>query len=172
MLLSKPQKDLLDMLRQYGAVREDQAKKLLRQHYTKLHFDSVAHQMISGGLIRRENGYLCGRDGSIHEDVILAIDIMLLLEPNAVEHMQKGAYPFTLTFFKERQEKFWRYDVCIVAPGREAVISAALENIHHKYRMVVIVLDSSEQQSKFVIPCEHCFAWKENGKYKFYKKRG
>lgn len=169
MLLSKPQKYLLDILRQYGAVREDQAKKLLSQHYAGLHFDPVVYQMISGGLIRKENGYLVDRDGSIHEDIMLAIDIMLLLEPKTIEHMQKGAYPFALTFFKERQEKLWRYDICIALPGKEALLCAALEQIGHKYRMIVIVLDSLEQQDKFVIPCEHCFAWKENGKYKFYK---
>ena len=169
MLLSKPQKDLLDILRQYGAVREDQAKKLLSKHYAGLHFDSVVYQMISGGLIRKENGYLFDRDGSIHEDIILAIDIMLLLEPKKIEHMQKGASPFALTFFKERQEKLWRYDICIAVPGKEALLCTALEQIGHKYRMIVIVLDSSEQQKKFVVPCEHCFVWKENGKYKFYK---
>lgn len=76
----------------------------------------------------------------------MAIDIMLLLESKTIEHMQKGAYPFTLTFFKERQEKLWRYDICIAVPGKEALLCAALEQIGHKYRMIVIVLDSSEQQ--------------------------
>lgn len=169
MLLSKPQKDLLDILRQYGAVREDQAEKLLRRRYAELHFEPIVYQMISGGLIRKENDFLFERGGSIQTDIILAIDIMLLLEPKTIEHMQKGAYPFTLTFFKQRQDKLWRYDICIAVPGKEALLCAALEQIGHKYRMIVIVLESSEQQNKFVVPCEHCFAWKENGKYKFYK---
>lgn len=169
MLLSKPQKDLLEILRQYGAIREDQAKKLLRQRYAGLHFEPVVYQMISGGLIRKENGFLFAQDGSIQTDLILAIDIMLLLESKTIEHMQKGAYPFTLTFFKERQDKLWRYDICIAFPGKEALLCASLEQIGYKFRMIVIVLDSPDQQNKFVIPCEHCFAWKENGKYKFYK---
>lgn len=170
MLLSKPQKDLLDILRQYGATREEQAEKLLRRRYAGLHFEPVVHQMISGGRIWKENGFLFEQNGSIQADIILAIDIMLLLEPNTIEFMQKGAYPFTLTFFKERQEKLWRYDICIAVPGKEALLCAALEQIiGHKYRMIVIALDSPEQQNKFVIPCEHGFAWKENGKYKFYK---
>lgn len=169
MLLSKPQKDLLNILRQYGAVREDQARKLLRQHYAELHFEPIVYQMIAGGLIRREDGYLCERYSNIHTDIILAIDIMLLLEPNTIEHMQKATYPFTLTFFKKRQEKLWRYDICIAIPGKEEMLCAALEQIGHKYRLIVIILNSSDQQKKFVIPCEHCFVWKENGKYKFYK---
>lgn len=170
MLLSKPQKALLEILRQYGAVREDQAKRLLRQQYAELHFDPIVSQMISGGMIRRENEYLCNRDGNIQTDLILAIDIMFLMEPNIVEHIQKGTYPFTLTFFKERQEKLWRYDICIVLPGKESLICAGLENVGHKYRMIVFVLESPEQQPKLGVPCEHCFAWKENGTYKFYKQ--
>ncbi len=45
MLLSKPQKDLLEMVRQYGAVRTNQAGQLLRQKYTGLNFDTIVHQM-------------------------------------------------------------------------------------------------------------------------------
>ena len=52
MLLSKPQKSLLDILRQFGALREDQAKKLLLQRYPGLNFDPIVHQTVCGGLIR------------------------------------------------------------------------------------------------------------------------
>lgn len=169
MLLSKPQKDLLDILRQYGAVREDQAERLLRQRYAELRFEPIVRQLVCGGLIRCEKGILCDKDKTADNSVLQAIDIMLLLEPNRIECMQKGAPPFTLTFFKERREKLWRYDICIVVPGREAIVSAELENISHKYRMIVFVLESPEQQTKLAVPCEHCFAWKENRKYKFYK---
>ena len=49
--------------------------------------------------------------------MLLAIDIMLLMEPKHIESVQKGSEPFALTFFRQRQEKLWRYDVCIVTPG-------------------------------------------------------
>lgn len=169
MLLSKPQKDLLEMTRQYGAVRIDQAKRLLRQKYSGLNFDTIVHQMECGALIRKENDILREPSKAINADVLLAIDIMLLLEPKHIEAMQKGTEPFALTFFRQRQEKLWRYDICIAAPGKESVICAALENIRHKYRMIVFVLGSPEQQTKLAAPCEHCFAWKKDGTYKFYK---
>lgn len=169
MLLSKPQKELLGLLRQFGTVREDQMKQLLRQHYSNLHFDTIVHQMLCGGLIRRENGYLFEQSGVLNPAMESAVDVMLLLEPEHIEMMQKGTDPFALTFFKERQEKLWRYDICIADPGREAILCAALENINHKYRMIVFVLQSLEQQKELIIPCEHCFALKENGKYRFYK---
>lgn len=169
MLLSKPQKNLVDILRQFGAIREDQAKKLLQQCYPGLHFEPVVHQTVCGGLIRRENGYIYDRNGRPEPDIETAVDVMLLLEPKHIDAMQKGSAPFALTFFRERQEKLWRYDVCIVAPGKEAMICAALENINHKYRMIVFVLSSLEQQKKLDVPCEYCFARKEDGTYRFYK---
>ena len=169
MLLSKPQKDLLEMVRQYGAVRTDQARQLLRQKYTGLNFDTIVHQMECGALIRKEKDILREQSKVVNTDVLLAIDIMLLMEPKHIESVQKGSEPFALTFFRQRQEKLWRYDVCIVTPGREPVICAALENISHKYRMIVFVLGSPEQQTRLVAPCEHCFAWKKDGTYKFYK---
>lgn len=169
MLLSRPQKELLDILRQYGAVREDQAKKLLEQHYVDLRFNTIVHQMICGGLVRRENDLLYDRGAYADPNIILAIDIMLLLEPKQIEVMQKGKAPFELTFFRQRKEKLWRYDICIVDSGKEAVVSAALENIYHKYRIIVFVLESPEQRTKLTATCEHCFVWKENGTYKFYK---
>lgn len=169
MLLSKPQKSLLDIIRQFGALREDQAKKLLLQRYPGLNFDPIVHQTVCGGLIRKESGYIYEQNGRSELDIEIAVDVMLLLEPKHIDAMQKGNAPFALTFFKERQEKLWRYDICIVAPGKETMICAALENINHKYRMIVFVLSSFEQQKKLAVPCEHCFAWKEGGTYRFYK---
>lgn len=169
MLLSKPQKEVLDMLKQFGALREDQMKNLLLQRYSNLHFEPIIYQMVCGGLVRRENKYIFYQNGKIDADIETAVDVMLLLAPKHIETMQKGCAPFALTFFKERQKKLWRYDVCIVKPDNEAIVCALLENINHKYRMIVFVLDTLDQQKKIKVPCEHCFALKENGTYKFYK---
>lgn len=169
MLLSKPQKDLQELVRQFGAVRVNQAKQLLRQKYSGLNFETVVHQMECGALLRKENDILREPDRTADADMLLAIDIMLMLEPRHIEVMQKGTEPFALTFFRQRKDKLWRYDICIVTPGREPVLCAALETIRHKYRMIVFVLTTPEQQTKVTVPCEHCFAWKENGTYKFYK---
>ena len=88
MLLSKPQKDLLELTRQYGALRSEQAEKLLRQKYSGLNFDTIVHQMECGGLLQNEQGILCESGRSADPDVLLAIDIMLLMEPKHIEMMQ------------------------------------------------------------------------------------
>lgn len=170
MLLSKPQKTLIELLRCFGAVRENQAERLLRMEYPTLKTEPAINQLICGGMLRRENGLLRLPDRTPDNKILCAIDVMLLLETVHIEMVQKGSNPFALTFFKERSEKLWRYDVCVVTPGTEALISASLEAINHKYRMVVFMLENQEQQKALIAPCEYCYAWKQNGSYRFYKK--
>lgn len=171
MLLSKPQKKLIEILRNFGAVREDQAFQLLKMDYSNLQLEPTIRQLICGGQIRRESNCLLLPDGKLDENILCAIDVMLLLEKKHIEMIQKGNNPFTLTFFKERSEKLWRYDVCVVKPGTEILIDALLENINHKYRMIVFVLEKQEQQMSLTVPCEHCYAWKQDGSYRFYKEK-
>ena len=59
MLLSKPQKSLIRLLREFGAVREGQAQKLLIMEYPSLKWEPVIRQLENGGLVRR-TGSLSG----------------------------------------------------------------------------------------------------------------
>lgn len=178
MLLSKAQKALLDMLRRVGTMREDAAQRLLLMMYPDISWKPIVHQLECLGLIRRVYGFIARADEQkAVPATIEAIDIMLLMEPEKVELFQQGTPPFSLTFFKQRLEehhgkqeyRLWRYDVCPVPTGREAMICALLETIEHKYRLVIFVLEKAEQQAFVRIPCEHCFVWKEQGKYHFFK---
>ena len=178
MLLSKAQKVLLDMLRRVGAMREDAARHLLLMAYPHTTWEPIVHQLECLGQIRRLHGFISRTDEEENDPAVIeAIDIMLLLEPEKVELFQQGAPPFFLTFFKQRLEdhhgkqeyRLWRYDVCPVPTGREAMTCALLETIEHKYRLVIFVLEKAEQQAFVRIPCEHCFVWKEQGKYHFFK---
>lgn len=108
------------------------------------------------------------RNGKLSDKIIEAIDIMLLLGSDANEPYIKGKTPFVLTFFKQREGKLWRYDICHVAYGTETVISAQLENISIKYRMLVFVLEKEEQMKGIRANCEHCYVLKNNGEYEFY----
>ncbi len=178
MLLSKAQKVLLDMLRRVGTMREEAARQLLLMAYPHTSWEPIVHQLECLGQIRRLHGLIFRTDEEKNDPAAIeAIDIMLLMEPEKVELFQQGAPPFSLTFFKQRLEdhhgkqeyRLWRYDVCPVPVGREALICALLETIEHKYRLVVFVLEKAEQQERVYIPCEHCFVWKEQGRYHFFK---
>lgn len=159
---------ILNLLNQFGAIREDQAERILKYKFPNAVLERTIFPLLSGGRIRKINGYLFSRSGKLNEKIIEAIDIMLILEADMSQRCIKGTEPFVLTFFKWRSEKLWRYDVCPVAYGTETVISAQLENIASKYRMIVFVPEKEEQMHGIKANCEHCYVLKNNGEYEFY----
>lgn len=170
MFLSKPQKALLELLYEYGGLPTVQAEKLLqlRNEYNRLHMEPVIHQLVCSGMIEEKNGIILPAGGQINPEVIEALDIMLLLSPEDIQMFQRGKAPFTLTFFKIRGDKLYRYDACPVPSGNEPIVCAMLEGVNHKYRMIVFLVDHLEQQKLLQVGCEHCFTVRENGTYRFY----
>lgn len=169
MLLSKLQKSLIDILKSYGAVRVDQAIQLLRLEHEKQQWEFTVHQLECGGMVLRDHGYVRLPDRAPDQRILEAVDIMLLLDFPQIQVHEKGTPPFALTFFKVHDQKLWRYDICPVPPGKESVICAQLEGINIKYRLIIFLLETPEQEEQLFIPCDHCFTWKDNGSYRFYK---
>lgn len=120
MFTTATQRVILDLLQQFGAIREDQAEKILKQTFPHAELRRTIFPLLSGRRI------------------------------------------------KQRRDKLWRYDVCPVAYGTEAVISAQLEGKDNKYRMVVFVLEKEEQMQGIQVTCEHCYVLKNAGEYEFY----
>ncbi|MFR6321916.1 MAG: hypothetical protein ACLUNG_11905 [[Clostridium] leptum] len=77
MLLSKPQKSLIRLLREFGAVREGQAQKLLIMEYPSLKWEPVIRQLENGGLVRRTDGCVKIPDHYPEISLLNAIDVML-----------------------------------------------------------------------------------------------
>ena len=165
------QQVILDLLHQFGAVREGQAEKILRFKFPWAKLERTITPMLTCRSIHRSNGYLFSRSGKLDDRTVEAIDIMLLLGPDLHEPFIRGADPVVLTFFKWRQDKLWRYDICPVAYGTEAAVSAKLESIGTKYRMFVFVPEREDQMQSIHVDCEHCYVLKKDGKYEFYVRQ-
>lgn len=161
----------MDLLHQFGAIREDQADTILKFKFPEVILERTVTPLVAARSIRRSNGYLFSLSGKLDDRIIDAFDIMLLIGPDPNESFVKGNDPVVLTFFKWRQNKLWRYDVCPVAYGTEAAVSAKLENIGAKYRMIVFVLEKEEQIHGLHVDCEHCYVLKNNGEYEFYVRQ-
>lgn len=161
----------MDLLQQFGAVREDQAEKILQLKFPMATLEKAIIPMISSRVIHRSNGYLFSRSGKLDERNIEAIDIMLLIGPDPKESFMRGTNPVILTFFKWRQNKLWRYDICPVAYGTEAAMSAKLENSGSKYRMFVFVPEKEEQMQGIHVNCDHCYVLNNDGEYEFYVRQ-
>lgn len=162
------QKTLMEVLEQFGALREEQAEKVLQLKFPHTTLNKTIFPLLTARQVWKSNGYILARNGRIQNKVIEAFDIMLLIEPEKTEPILKGKDPFVLTFFKKREDKLWRYDICTVAYGTENVISAQIESINAKYRMIIFVLEKEEQMQGIRVACEHCYAIKRNQEYEFY----
>ena len=169
LFLTVPQRRLLDMLRQFGTLHIEQAEKILRMEEPDLLFLPTLRALERGGRVQRHGDFLTLQQAQLNTDITELIDVMLLLEPNYIAHLQTGTPPIDLTFFKFREDKLWRYDICRVVPGTEPMVNAALETMNAKYRMLVFLLADPEQRHGLTVSCERCFVWKENGEYTFYK---
>lgn len=170
MLLTVPQKYLKGLLKDFGALKINQIEQLLKmkdKHYT---YKQMALPMIHNGELREIGNFLCYPGREIISENIIAVDIMLKIENEKIDVIQKGAEPFNITFFKHKQDKLWRFDICVVKPGYEILVTAALEGINAKYRTVIFVLENPDQHKLLIAPCDYCFVWQEKGEYHFYKE--
>lgn len=156
------------MLNLFGAVREDQMCKILKAKFPYAKLEQTIYPLLVGKRIKRSNGYLFSKSGKLDEKIIEAIDIMLLIEPDFDMPIQRNNEMFAVTFFKQREDKLWRYDICPVSYGTEIAITTMLENENAKYRMFVFVPEKEEQMQGIRVACEHCYVLKNNGKYEFY----
>ena len=171
MLMTVPQKYLKGLLKDFGALKKSQAEKLLWMKYPDKSHKSEIHQLLLKREIKEQGEYILDTNGKICNELISAVDVMLLIADKETDIIQKGNKPFAITFFKKKEERLWRYDICIVKAGFEIAITALLENINAKYRIIVFLLENPEQQENIYVPCEYCFVWKENGEYHFYKEK-
>ena len=105
---------------------------------------------------------ICGRNTET------AFEVMLAVCGRPPEIYCRGQPPFSLTFFKAREQKLCRYDICVVTDGREQVVNAMLGGMAGKYGTAIFVLEQKEQAERMIVPPDCRFAVKENAKYIFY----
>ena len=166
MLLTKTQKKILEIVREYGGMRADMLNSLCPDAYS---FEVSLHQLeVNRKLIKTGEYYcddtalICGRNTEN------AFEVMLAVCGRPPEIYCRGQPPFSLTFFKEREQKLCRYDICVVTDGREQVVNAMLGGMAGKYGTAIFVLEQKEQAERMIVPPDFRFAVKENAKYIFY----
>ena len=166
MLLTKTQKKILEIVREYGGMKAEMLKKLCPDAYS---FEVSLHQLeVNRRLIKTGEYYcddttlICGRNTET------AFEVMLAVCGHPPEIYCRGQPPFSLTFFKEREQKLCRYDICVVTDGREQVVNAMLGGMAGKYGTAIFVLEQKEQAERMIVPPDCRFAVKENAKYIFY----
>ena len=166
MLLTKTQKKILEIVREYGGMRADMLNSLCPEAYS---FEVSLHQLEVTRRLIKTGEYYCDDTLLICDrNTETAFEVMLAVCGRPPEIYCRGQPPFSLTFFKEREQKLCRYDICVVTDGREQVVNAMLGGMAGKYGTVIFVLEGTKQAERLTVPPDCRFAVKENTKYTFY----
>ena len=166
MLLTKTQKKILEIVREYGGMKAEMLKKLCPDAYS---FEVSLHQLEVNRKLIKTGEYYCDDTTLICDrNTETAFEVMLAICGQPPEIYCRGQPPFSLTFFKEREQKLCRYDICVVTDGREQVVNAMLGGMAGKYGTAIFVLEQKEQAERMIVPPDCRFAVKENAKYIFY----
>ena len=166
MLLTKTQKKILEIVREYGGMRADMLNSLCPEAYS---FEVSLHQLEVNRRLIKTGEYYCDDTLLICDrNTETAFEVMLAVCGHPPEIYCRGQPPFSLTFFKEREQKLCRYDICVVTDGREQVVNAILGGMAGKYGTAIFVLEQKEQAERMIVPPDCRFAVKENAKYIFY----
>lgn len=166
MLLTKTQKKILEIVREYGGMKAEMLKRLCPDAYS---FEVSLHQLEVNRRLIKTGEYYCDDTLLICDrNTETAFEVMLAVCGRPPEIYCRGQPPFSLTFFKEREQKLCRYDICVVTDGREQVVNAMLGGMAGKYGTAIFVLEQKEQAERMIVPPDCRFAVKENAKYIFY----
>lgn len=166
MLLTKTQKKILEIVREYGGMKAEMLKRLCPDAYS---FEVSLHQLEVNRRLIKTGEYYCDDTLLICDrNTETAFEVMLAVCGHPPEIYCRGQPPFSLTFFKEREQKLCRYDICVVTDGREQVVNAMLGGMAGKYGTAIFVLEQKEQAERMIVPPDCRFAVKENAKYIFY----
>lgn len=166
MLLTKTQKKILEIVREYGGMKAEMLKRLCPDAYS---FEVSLHQLEVNRKLIKTGEYYCDDTALICDrNTETAFEVMLAVCGRPPEIYCRGQPPFSLTFFKEREQKLCRYDICAVTDGREQVVNAMLGGMAGKYGTAIFVLEQKEQAERMIVPPDCRFAVKENAKYIFY----
>lgn len=168
MLLTKTQRKILEIIREYGGMKADMLKRLCPEAYS---FEVALHQLEVNRRIVRTGEYLCDDTGVIGDrNTETAFEVMLAVCAEPPEVYCRGRPPFSLTFFKEKDEKLCRYDICAVERGKEPVVSAMLELANPAGRVVIAVLENLDRGEYLRVPCDTYICIKEKTEYRFYTR--
>ena len=166
MLLNKRQKNILQIVRDWGGMKKETLAFLCGESGG---FERDFIQLSRLGLIHETAGYYCDEGKRICErETETAFEVLISAFTSPPDMLLAGFPPFALTFFKERGKKLYRYDICVAERGREAYITAAAEAKNLKSRIVIFVIENERQIPLLKISGEYRFAVKRNKKYHFY----
>lgn len=159
--LSNKEKHILQFINEYGCATKEQVK-----HFTNAS-DRNLENLIKGQFIRKDKKseiYLARTMREPDEKMIIALEILSFFKDDMEWH-SRADFPFKISFFMHEKV----FDITVVLPGEELLMSAAL-NRSGAERILVGLKNKNtilhlEKFTRYYIYEEKMFFCEENGTY-------
>jgi len=176
MLLTNVQVSILELLKTYRCLRNDQICRIIGREFQSESAFIVRHlerlQTLCRYKLCQPRPGFTGVVGAVpDDDLLLAVDVMLEFQACGLGTFRPGKPPFKLIFFKIGEKGHLRaYYVTIVHSGTENLLSSLARNTAKGCgNAVIFVLDNIQQARHIQFPFEHFYVVRENDGYQFYK---
>lgn len=159
--LTAEETEILKLLESYGFLKELQIHKYFKSEKT----EKCLGFLYSKGLITRYDGFAALRGVQSDPSAIKAFEVLLYYRDEIDTHWP-ATYPFTIFFMKGGKH----YDVAVIPPGNETILSAVINRSYAE--RVIAVIDSKEQINEieiekpvlFFIPGDHPRLYEKTGR--------
>ena len=185
MYLNRAQKYVLELLGEYGALKQSQLEIMARYNISEYlgNLNGYLRQMhqereIDVSLCSGEDAYICLPDTEPNSDVAAAFDIIAALRER-VENHRKGTGLTQIQFdFETEKNRIHQGFAMVVHIGMEAAVSKyADKHLSQDFQTVFFLCDSKSQIKKITAECNHTlkgtriFAVNEKGTIAFFKNK-
>ena len=175
MYLNRVQKYVLELLREYGALKKSQlevmAQYMVYEYLADL--NGYLRQMYQGREIDilpcgKNDAYICLPDIEPGKDLIAAFDVIVELRWRVETH-RRGVEPVKIIFDFETGDRIHEAFVLPVLPGQEkAMVAYADARFQDEFKTVFFLCYKKAQIKSVVSKCNHVFAIREKGGISFF----
>jgi len=174
--LNKAQKYVLELLREYGALKKSQLEAMARYKVADYLSDlnGYLRQMYQGKEIEirpcgEQDAYICLPGAEPDDGLIAAFDVVIALRER-IEMHYRGTTPVKIVFAYDTKSRVQEAFVLPVPPGGEAAMAAYADaKLQDKFKTVFFLCYKKSQMKSVVSQCNHIFAVRENGEIRFFK---
>lgn len=138
--LTVEETEVLKLLEDYGCLKESHIFQYFKNEKTGKYLDFLHRK----GLIKRQDGLVSLRGVHSDANTIKAFEVLIHFKDELQDHWP-ATYPFTIYFMKKNKP----YDVVVIPPGSELVLSAVITRSYAE--RVIAVIESMEQIDRIEI---------------------
>ena len=176
MVFTTVQQYIMKLLKTFRCLRDDQIDRLVcaemkyKPEYALRQRERILN--LCSHMVRRPlDGYTGMNGAEADNDLIAAMDVMLMFLPQRLAAYRRGKPPFKLAFVKEDPNGQLRaYYVAVVRMGMELILSEQAQCAYKgRGNVVLFLLEDIQQAEAIDVPFEHYYVVREEDGFQFFE---